>query len=125
MNLLSNACKFTKQGIISLRVSNSVVDGTLWFGFQVSDNGIGIAPEQLNSVFEAFEQANSSVNREYGGTGLGLAITKRFCQMLGGTISLESKVGKGSTFSVHLPSECLSSTNDLSHIEPINAGNLS
>ena len=104
MNLLSNACKFTRNGRISLRITTTVIDAKVWHGFQVSDNGIGIAPEKMRTVFEAFEQADSSITQKYGGTGLGLAITKRFCQMLGGTISLQSNVGKGSVFTVLIPS---------------------
>ncbi len=125
MNLLSNACKFTKQGNISLRVSTNVIDSILWFGFQITDNGIGIPAEKTRSIFEAFAQGNSSVTREYGGTGLGLAITKRFCQMLGGTISLHSDVGKGSVFSVHLPNAQELVHKDLNHFNDKKVSNLS
>jgi len=125
VNLLSNACKFTTQGEITLRVTTNAIEDTLWYGFQVSDNGIGIEREKLQSIFEAFNQANSSVAREYGGTGLGLAITKRFCQMLGGTISLESKVGGGSTFSVHIPSARALSTEEHEYFDKQQVSNLS
>jgi CheY-like chemotaxis protein len=71
--------------------------------FQVKDSGIGMTPEQISKVFEAFAQADSSTTRRYGGTGLGLAITKKFCEMMGGTISVESEPGKGTRFTVRLP----------------------
>jgi signal transduction histidine kinase len=103
MNLLGNACKFTTNGTITLRITTTDVDDRLWYSFQVSDNGIGIPQEKMRSIFEAFEQADSSITQNYGGTGLGLAITKRFCQLLGGTISLQSNMGEGSTFTVLLP----------------------
>jgi CheY-like chemotaxis protein len=69
----------------------------------VKDSGIGMSPEQVSKVFEAFAQADSSTTRKYGGTGLGLAITKKFCEMMGGTIDVESTLGKGTTFTVQLP----------------------
>ncbi|KPJ90751.1 MAG: hypothetical protein AMJ53_13015, partial [Gammaproteobacteria bacterium SG8_11] len=112
-------------GEITLRVTTNAIEDTLWYGFQVSDNGIGIEREKLQSIFEAFNQANSSVAREYGGTGLGLAITKRFCQMLGGTISLESKVGGGSTFSVHIPSARALSIEEHEYFDKQQVSNLS
>ena len=71
--------------------------------FQVKDSGIGMTPEQVSKVFEAFAQADSSTTRKYGGTGLGLAITKKFCEMMEGTIDVESELGKGTTFTVRLP----------------------
>ena len=114
MNLLGNACKFTRGGGVSLRITTTEVDEKTWFCFQVSDNGIGIAQEKMRGIFEAFEQADSSITQKYGGTGLGLAISKRFCQLLGGTISLQSNVGQGSTFTVLLPDAKTSSA-----IEPV------
>lgn len=127
-NLLSNACKFTQQGTITLTVSRGrdgdgencstqIQDGESigtsssplpvispdWITFQVTDTGIGMTSEQMSRLFEAFTQADASTTRQYGGTGLGLAITKKLCQMMGGDVTVESEVGKGSTFTIHLP----------------------
>jgi CheY-like chemotaxis protein/nitrogen-specific signal transduction histidine kinase len=104
-NLLSNACKFTQRGTISLEVSRESVDGFDWVTFRVSDTGIGMTPEQMVKLFQPFTQADVSTTRQYGGTGLGLAITKHFCQMMGGDISIESALGKGSTFTIKLPAQ--------------------
>ena len=102
-NLLSNASKFTERGLIRLSVASEYVNGTNHLKFTISDSGIGIAPEQIGRLFEAFTQADESPTRKYGGTGLGLAISRNFCLMLGGEITAESVVGKGSTFTVTLP----------------------
>ena len=101
-NLLSNACKFTKDGRVTLRV-RKVVDGRTWIEFAVADTGIGMTPEQQAKLFEEFTQANSSTARQYGGTGLGLAITRKLARMMGGDVTLTSEAGKGSTFTVRLP----------------------
>lgn len=106
-NLLSNACKFTEHGRIELYVETTVEDGRTWFKFSVSDTGIGIAPETLERLFTPFTQADDSPTRKYGGTGLGLALSQHFCHMLGGDISAESVLGKGSVFRVRMPSEPL------------------
>jgi PAS domain S-box-containing protein len=103
LNLLSNACKFTEQGTIELHVAREVVDGSAWLTFCVRDTGIGMRPEQMAKLFKEFQQADGSMTRKYGGTGLGLAITRRFCQMLGGDVSVESAWGQGSTFTIRLP----------------------
>ena len=103
LNLLSNASKFTSQGRIGLVVSTSEVDSEPFVVFEVSDSGIGMTPEQLAKLFQPFTQADSSTTRKYGGTGLGLAISKRFCQMMGGDVSVRSEHSKGSTFRVALP----------------------
>ena len=79
LNLLSNATKFTENGSITLRVRRD--DG--FYIFDVQDTGIGMTPEQIAGLFEAFSQADASTTRKYGGTGLGLAITRRFCRMMG------------------------------------------
>ncbi len=103
LNLLSNAAKFTEHGLITLRVSR-VDDGAgPAFLFAVSDTGIGISAEHLAQLFQPFTQADSSTTRRYGGTGLGLAISQRFCAMMGGTITVVSTPGQGSTFTVRLP----------------------
>jgi len=102
-NLLSNASKFTENGTISLRVSRETVDGRDWINFAVADTGIGMNDEQMGRLFEAFAQAERSTNRRFGGTGLGLAITRHFCEMMGGTVFVESQEGIGSTFTMKLP----------------------
>lgn len=127
-NLLSNACKFTQKGTITLTLSRGrggdgenssipiqngeaistsssplPVNPQDWITFQVTDTGIGMTAEQMSRLFEAFTQADASTTRQYGGTGLGLAITKKLCQMMGGDVTVESEVGKGSTFTIHLP----------------------
>lgn len=102
-NLLSNACKFTDQGVIILEVVLDRVDDADWIEFRVIDNGIGMTEEQLDKVFDAFTQADSSTTRNYGGTGLGLAITKNFAMMLKGDVIVTSAPDAGSTFTVRLP----------------------
>jgi signal transduction histidine kinase len=83
----------------------------------VADTGIGMTPEQIGKLFQEFSQASSATTRKYGGTGLGLAISKRFCQMMGGDITVESEPGRGSTFTIRLPKiveapECCVATGD-------------
>jgi signal transduction histidine kinase/CheY-like chemotaxis protein len=106
LNLLSNAAKFTEQGTITLAVAReTMADGAHWIHFRVTDTGIGMTPEQMQRLFQPFAQADTSTTRGYGGTGLGLAISHRFCQMMWGEISVESAVGQGTTFTVHLPAK--------------------
>ncbi|MHC9542710.1 MAG: response regulator [Vulcanimicrobiota bacterium] len=102
-NLLSNACKFTKEGTVFLSAQRERRDNREFIIFQVRDTGIGITQEQMGRLFEAFTQADSSTSRQYGGTGLGLAITRQFSQMMGGDVTVESEYGKGSTFTILLP----------------------
>jgi len=102
-NLLSNANKFTETGIITVDIDNYFRNEEPWIRFNVRDTGIGMTTEQMDKVFHAFTQADSSTTRKYGGTGLGLVITKQFCQMMGGEISVTSQFGQGSTFTIHLP----------------------
>lgn len=104
-NLLSNALKFTPaHGYVSLNVEELQRDENgIWLRFEVRDTGRGIAPENLERVFEAFTQENSGIVREYGGTGLGLPITKNFVQMMGGSVTVSSEIGAGSVFTVDLP----------------------
>jgi len=104
-NLLSNASKFTEKGTITLAVSRATVEGREWIGFRVTDTGIGMTPEQLGRMFQAFSQADASTTRKFGGTGLGLAITRRFCQMMGGDVTVESEFGQGTTFTMRLPAQ--------------------
>jgi len=99
-NLLSNAIKFTEKGQVSLTVAGQPGHGIV---FAVRDSGIGIAPEQQESIFEAFRQADGTTNRRYGGTGLGLSISRDLASLLGGSISVVSEPGQGSTFTLVLP----------------------
>ena len=102
-NLLSNAAKFTHDGTVTLHVNRTEQAGVDWLSFAVSDTGIGIAADKLEHVFEEFAQADDSTTRDYGGTGLGLAISQRFCQLLGGDLSVHSELGEGSTFTIRIP----------------------
>jgi len=104
-NLLSNAAKFTKGGTITLDVARETADGVDWVTFDVSDTGIGMTPEQMGKLFQAFSQAEALTTRKFGGTGLGLVITRRFCQMMGGDVTVESEYGVGTTFTIRLPAE--------------------
>ncbi len=102
-NLLSNASKFTEAGRIALTVTRTTRADGDWVQFTVEDSGIGMSPEQLSGVFQAFAQADESTTRKYGGTGLGLAISRKFCQLLGGDIAVTSTPGVGSVFTVDIP----------------------
>jgi signal transduction histidine kinase/CheY-like chemotaxis protein len=105
LNLLSNAAKFTEKGVVTLEVwREKRVDG-IWVFFRVSDTGIGMTPEQLDRLFQPFTQADAATSRKYGGTGLGLALCQKFCTMMGGDITVESRPGEGSAFTVRLPGE--------------------
>ena len=103
LNLMSNANKFTDHGTITIDARKEQEDGRDWVTISVTDTGIGMTAEQMGKLFQEFSQADASTTRKYGGTGLGLAISKRFCQMMGGDITVESKPGKGSTFIIRLP----------------------
>ena len=98
-NLFSNAAKFTEAGRITLRVTRADAEMV----FSVSDTGIGMTEEQVARLFERFTQADASTTRRFGGTGLGLAITRAFCRLLGGDVSVTSRIGQGSTFTIHIP----------------------
>jgi signal transduction histidine kinase len=102
-NLLSNACKFTERGTITLNAVREHTDGAGWLLLSVRDTGIGMTGEQMARLFQPFSQADVQTARKYGGTGLGLAITKRFCGIMGGEIAVTSEYGKGTTFTVKLP----------------------
>jgi signal transduction histidine kinase/CheY-like chemotaxis protein len=103
LNLLSNANKFTERGTVALSVARESVDDEEWIRFAVADTGIGMTREQTAKLFEEFADVDAATRRKYGGTGLGLAISRRFCQMMGGDITVVSELGKGSTFTIHLP----------------------
>jgi signal transduction histidine kinase len=103
LNLLSNACKFTECGFVKLTVTKEQGEHKEWINFEISDNGIGITSEQLDKLFHPFTQADASTTRKYGGTGLGLAITKRFAEMMGGTVTVTSEISKGTIFTLRLP----------------------
>ena len=103
LNLLSNAAKFTSEGLIRLAAEHARQDNTDWFVVSVSDSGIGMSEEQLERVFDPFSQADASTTREYGGTGLGLSISRKFCEIMGGTLTAESHEGSGSTFIMKVP----------------------
>ncbi|MEU6776794.1 HAMP domain-containing protein [Streptomyces sp. NPDC046759] len=110
-NLLSNAVKFTEQGGVELRVEpaaddevpQEVVRGGAVVAFRVTDTGIGIPEQQLETIFGAFQQADGTTSRKYGGTGLGLSITREIARLLGGAVTVDSTPGKGSTFTLFLP----------------------
>jgi CheY-like chemotaxis protein len=105
VNLLGNAAKFTEQGKISLEVSREHYQQARWLRFSITDAGIGMTSEQQKKLFLPFSQVDPSTTRRFGGTGLGLAITKQFTEMMGGTITLESRFGEGSTFTVLIPAQ--------------------
>jgi len=100
-NLLSNASKFTDKGTIRLRARRQAEN----LVFEVIDSGIGMTPEQVSRLFQAFAQADSSTSRKYGGTGLGLALSRKFCQLMGGDMTVVSEAGKGSTFTATIPAQ--------------------
>ncbi|HNK55943.1 MAG TPA: ATP-binding protein [Leptospiraceae bacterium] len=105
LNLLSNACKFTTEGKISLSVQTKDIDSKKWLQIEVEDTGIGIPEEDLTRIFNPFEQSFAENTRKYSGTGLGLTIAKQFANLLGGDLSAESKLKEGSRFIVMLPLE--------------------
>ena len=103
LNLLSNASKFTEQGTITLSVQRGARGQGETLTFRVHDTGIGMTPQQMARVFQAFTQADASTTSKFGGTGLGLTITRKFCEILGGDIHAASEPGVGSTFTIKLP----------------------
>jgi signal transduction histidine kinase len=102
LNLMSNANKFTEKGIITVAAHQGQQNGRDWITLAVTDTGIGMTAEQMGKLFQEFAQASSSTASKYGGTGLGLVISRRYCQMMGGDITVESEVGRGSTFTIRL-----------------------
>jgi CheY-like chemotaxis protein len=109
MNLVGNAGKFTEKGLITFSARREAVAGRDWIVFDVSDTGIGMSPEQVGKLFQAFTQVDDSSTRRYEGTGLGLAISRQLCRMMGGDVTVVSEPGEGSTFTVRLPADDIGS----------------
>ncbi len=107
LNLASNANKFTELGTVTIAADRRQEEGGEWISISVSDTGIGMTSEQIGKLFQDFSQADASTTRKYGGTGLGLAISRRFCQLMGGDITVKSERARGSTFTIRLPSRYL------------------
>jgi len=103
LNLVGNACKFTSGGTVTVRARLEAAEGRTWLVASVRDTGIGITPSQMTRLFGEFEQGDASTTRRFGGTGLGLAISSRFCRLMGGTLDVESREGRGSTFTMRIP----------------------
>jgi signal transduction histidine kinase len=103
LNLLSNAAKFTRNGTITLSASREARPGGDWIEIVVEDTGIGIAQTDIGKLFQEFRQATAGTYNKYGGTGLGLAVSQKLCALMGGGISVDSELGRGSAFSVRLP----------------------
>jgi signal transduction histidine kinase len=103
LNLMSNANKFTEKGTITIAARQKQENGGDWVTLSVADSGIGMTAEQMGKLFQEFSQASSKTASKYGGTGLGLVISRKFCQMMGGDITVASEPGKGSVFTVRLP----------------------
>ena len=99
---MSNACKFTKEGEVKL-AARKVSNGSNFIEFAISDTGIGMTAEQQAKLFEEFSQADAATAQKFGGTGLGLAITRKLARMMGGDVTVTSEPGKGSVFTVRLP----------------------
>jgi len=107
LNLISNACKFTQNGTVTVSIAPIQIENGAWIEFNVHDTGIGMSESQVNKLFQAFTQADASTTRKYGGTGLGLAISKYFVEMMNGTIHVQSQLDVGTTFTFRLPREPL------------------
>ncbi|MBK5258768.1 MAG: response regulator [Thermoanaerobaculia bacterium] len=102
-NLVSNATKFTHGGRVKIEAERQMMNGIDWIMFRITDTGIGLSAEQILRLFQSFTQADASTTRKFGGTGLGLALTRRFCQMMGGDVTVHSVLGEGSIFTIKLP----------------------
>ncbi len=101
LNLISNAAKFTQDGMITLSATRDHASG--WLTFVVADTGMGMTPDQVGRLFQRFSQADETIGPRFGGTGLGLALTKAFCTMLGGDVAVASTTGEGTRFTVRVP----------------------
>ncbi|MBI3774349.1 MAG: hypothetical protein HY273_02140 [Gammaproteobacteria bacterium] len=113
LNLLSNACKFTTRGRITLMARREISVSGARLSFIVNDTGIGMTQEQVVRLFEPFTQADRAIAIKYGGTGLGLAISRRLCQLMGGDVRVHSDIGVGTSFTVRLPAETVA------QVEPV------
>ena len=102
VNLVGNAIKFTEKGSVEVSVMACAESDAVRLGFEVTDTGIGIAPEQLDRIFQRFSQADAAITRNFGGTGLGLPISRHLAEAMGGTITVRSVLGQGATFAVDL-----------------------
>lgn len=102
-NLLTNSCKFTENGIVTLRITPEEIQGQVWMLFEVIDTGIGMDAEQLSMLFKPFLQGDGTITRRFGGTGLGLTIARSFTSMLAGDIQVSSEPGRGTLFSLRVP----------------------
>jgi signal transduction histidine kinase/CheY-like chemotaxis protein len=103
LNLVSNATKFTHNGEITLRLRRDPLPGGDWIEIAVIDTGVGISPDQQDALFSKFTQANAKIASKFGGTGLGLSLSRNLCQLMGGDITVESQLNKGSRFTIRLP----------------------
>jgi CheY-like chemotaxis protein/anti-sigma regulatory factor (Ser/Thr protein kinase) len=117
-NLLSNAAKFTHEGTVTLDAARKRMDGSDWIVFRITDTGIGLSDEKVLRLFQDFSQADASTTRKFGGTGLGLALTRRFCQMMGGDVTVSSIEGEGSTFTIKLPADVGELKAEVSELAP-------
>lgn len=105
LNLLSNAAKFTQNGRIDLRISREECRGEDWINISITDTGVGISEEHKQHLFTNFKQAHPEISSKFGGTGLGLSVSQKLCKIMGGDIDVESEVGEGSRFTIHLPAK--------------------
>ncbi|HTQ55504.1 MAG TPA: PAS domain-containing sensor histidine kinase [Bryobacteraceae bacterium] len=120
LNLVNNACKFTENGRVSIAVNRRRDAHGEWTEVHVSDTGLGIAPEDLDKLFQPFSQVDNARRRKHEGTGLGLAISRKFCRMMGGDITVSSQPGRGSRFSIRLPAarrETVSQETEVSRVQ--------
>ena len=116
INLAGNAVKFTEKGYVAIKVSTRKREGEkLWLQFDVTDTGIGIAPEYVDSIFDSFTQAGADTTRKFGGTGLGLTISRQLVTLMGGEISVKSELGQGTTFTAYMPFEEAEQQEDIPH----------
>jgi signal transduction histidine kinase len=122
LNLMSNANKFTEKGSITVAAWQGRRNGREWIALSVADTGIGMRAEQMGKLFQEFSQATAATASKYGGTGLGLTISRRFCQMMGGDIEVESEPGRGSTFTIRLPRTVEAPAAAMPAAEPVAAG---